>query len=69
MYRARGRGLVLASPSLVAGSCSSAGTLSSRSVTREAAVATQSRLLGSSIASVVGARIINKEVITMCVDM
>ena len=56
MYRARGRGrgLVLASPSLVAGSCSSAGTLSSRSVTREAAVATQSRLLGSSIALAVG---------------
>ena len=55
MYRARGRGrgLVLASPSLVAGSCSSAGTLSSRSVTREAAVATQSRLLASSIASAV----------------
>ena len=45
--------LVLASPSLVAGSCSSAGTLSNRSVTREAAVATQSRLLGSSIASAV----------------
>ena len=69
MYRARGRGRGLASPSLVAGSCSSAGTLSSRRVAREAAVATQSRLLGSNIASVVGARIINKEVITMCVDM